>query len=219
MNKRPAFTLVELLVAIFIFSYIAASMATIYSTTSRHMFQNYRRNTVKSDVLIAMRAVQMGLTAATRLDAPARNTQGNVLAFAENVDQNTGCFPISNAVPQLTWHYFCLAGDNNLYHHSGQVTGNGIPCGTPGGSTWGAAYPVPGCGMNIGGQTVTLLMRNVSPANGFLFSRRAADGIDEAGSVRIRLRSFWSAAGRGFGSSQRDIDFSLDTVVTANIPN
>jgi len=69
------------------------------------------------------------------------------------------------------------------------------------------------------GQTVTLMMRHVNPPNGFMFSRRAADGVDSSASVRVTLRSFWSAAGRGFGSSQRDIDFTLDSMVTTNVPN
>jgi len=70
MRSRRAFTLVELIIAVFIFSYIAASLATIYSTTNRHMFQNYRRNVIKTDVLVSMRSIQAGLTAATRLDLP-----------------------------------------------------------------------------------------------------------------------------------------------------
>lgn len=223
MRPRRAFTLVELIIAVFIFSYIAASLATIYSTTNRHMFQNYRRNIIKTDVLVSMRTIQAGLTAATRLDLPAPGAQSNVLAFATNIDQASGCMPI-NALAPSAWHYFCRAADPlipgswNLYYHTGDA-GGGVPCGSANPTIWNGVYPVPNCGANIGGQTVTLMMRHVNPANGFMFSRRAADGVDSSGAVRVTLRSFWSASGRGFGSSQRDIDFTLDSVVTTNVPN
>lgn len=223
MKQRRAFTLVELIIAVFIFSYIAASLATIYSTTNRHMFQNYRRNVIKTDVLISMRSIQAGLTQATRLDLPVQGGQNNVLAFATNVDQASSCYPINNAQP-AAWHYYCrgndplIPGSFNLYYHTAQLPG-GTPCGSTNPSVWNGVYPVPACGANIGGQTVTLMMRHVNPASGFMFSRRPADGIDAVGSVRVTLRSFWSAAGRGFGSSQRDVDFTLDSVVTITRAN
>jgi prepilin-type N-terminal cleavage/methylation domain-containing protein len=211
MKQRRAFTLVELIISVFIFSYIAASLSTIYSTTNRHMFQNYRRNVIKTDVLVSMRTIQ------------APGTQNNVLAFAFNVDQNSSCYPVNVALP-ASWHYFCRAADPvipgswNLYHHTADLPA-GTPCGNPAATVWNGVYPVPNCGANIGGQTVTMLMRHVAPPTGFIFSRRPVDGVDAAGSVRITLRAFWSAAGRGFGSSQRDIDFSLDSVVTVNRSN
>ncbi|MDD2804586.1 MAG: type II secretion system protein [Elusimicrobiales bacterium] len=223
MKQRNAFTLVELIISVFIFSYIAASLATIYSTTNRHMFQNYRRNVIKTDVLVSMRAIQAGLTQATRLDLPAPGTQNNVLAFAFNVDQNSSCYPVNGALT-ASWHYYCrgadplIAGSWNLYHHTADLPA-GTPCGNPAASVWNGVYPVPNCGANIGGQTVTLMMRHVSPPSGFMFSRRAVDGVDAVGAVRVTLRSFWSAAGRGFGASQRDVDFSLDSVVTVNRSN
>ncbi|HBA61697.1 MAG TPA: hypothetical protein DCZ92_12975, partial [Elusimicrobia bacterium] len=47
MKKRSAFTLMELMVAILIFGFMSAAMASIYSTANRAMFQNYRGNFVK----------------------------------------------------------------------------------------------------------------------------------------------------------------------------
>lgn len=232
MKLRPAFTLVELIIAILLFSYMAASLSTVYSTANRHMFQNYRRNAVKSDVALAMRAIQNNLAAATRIDLPARNAQSNVLAFAVNVDQLTACYPVNPAVP-ASWHYFCLAADPliptsmNLYYHRANLPA-GTPCGRANPSIWGVAYPVPACGQNLGGQTVTQLMRHVvagghvrvpPPANGMMFSRRTAEGADFTGAVRVTLRSYWTAADRGFATSQRDIDFVLDSVVNATIGN
>ncbi|HCC48031.1 MAG TPA: hypothetical protein DEQ38_07965 [Elusimicrobia bacterium] len=223
MKKRVGFTLVELVLAVFIFSYIAASMATIYSTTNRHMFQNYRRNVIKGNVMIAMRAIQNNLTVATRLDAPTPGNRGNVLAFATNVDQLTACYPLAAGVP-AAWHYFCLANDpliagsRNLYYHTAQLPG-GSSCGSAAPSFWNGVYPVPTCGAGIGGQTVTLLMRHVSPSadmGSVLFSRVNADGAVGVGSVRVLLRSFWQASSRGLGAAQRDVDFALDSVITMN---
>lgn len=224
MKQRSAFTLVELILAVFIFSYMSASLATIYATTNRHMFQNYRRNTIKTGVLVAMRAIQNNLSVATRIDSPADGGWGNVLAFATNVDQASACFPVNAAEP-AAWHYFCLANDplipgsRSLYYHTANLPA-GTPCGSAAPSTWSGVYPVPSCGANLGGQTITLLMQHVSPSpamGSVLFSRRPADtGSNSLGAVRVNLRSFWSAAGRGFGSAARDVDFSLNTVISVN---
>ncbi len=215
MTKRAGFTLAELILSVFIFGFISASLATIVSTTNRQMFQNYRRNIIKTNILLSMRAIQNNLSVATRVDLPAIGAQGNVLAFAVNVDQMDGCYPVS-AGDTASWHYFCLAG-TSLYYYSGTInTGGASPCGNPYPSLWNAntGYAVPGCGGNGG----TLMMENVSPppSVGTLFSRRPADGVNEADTVRVALRTFWSAAGRGFGSSQRDVDSTLDSVIKFN---
>jgi len=226
MKKRRGFTLAELMMAVFIFSFVAASLATIYSTANRHMFQNYRRNIVKTGVLVSMRAIQNNLSVATRVDLPLLNEQGTVLAFAVNVDQGQppgylGCYPIS-AADQASWHYFCLANDplipgsRSLYYHTGTIAG-GPPCGDTAALNWdpNTGYAVPVCGPGGGGK-VTLLMQYVPPDPYKPFSRRASEGINEHDTVRVTLRSVWSASGRGFGSSQRDVDFSLDSVVKLN---
>lgn len=232
MKRRNAFTLVELIIAMLIFSYMGASLATIYGTANRHMFQNYRRNVIKSDAILAMRAIQKGMQSATRIDLPARNNQSNVLAFAVNVDQNTGCYPVNPAF-RASWHYYCVGpdpqipGSLNLYHHTAQLPA-GTACGTMAPTIWNPAYPVPNCGANIGGQTVTQLMRHVAtgnhprvppPPNGMIFSRRGAEGADGVGAVRVTLRSYWTAANRGFATAQRDVDFMLDSLITAPLPN
>ena len=90
MKNRAGFTLAELILSVFIFSFIAASLATIVSTTNRHMFQNYRRNVLKTNVLLSMRRVQNNLSVATRIDLPLAGARNTSLAFAVNVDQTTG---------------------------------------------------------------------------------------------------------------------------------
>ncbi|MGD9641550.1 MAG: type II secretion system protein J [Elusimicrobiales bacterium] len=229
MKNSRGFTLVELMVAIFIFSFMAASMATIYSTAHRHMLQNYRGNTVKTTMLLGMRAIQNNLSAATRIDAPAFGAQGNVLDFATNVDRLTGCYPVNlaaAAVSRPAWHHFCLGNDTAmpgtqaLFYHTANLPVSNIPCGQPGSPVWNGVYPVPlgSCGANMGGQTVVKLSQYVAPLPGqMIFSRRPAERINDSATVRVRLRSFWDASARGMGASQRDVDFSLDTVIAASV--
>ena len=126
MIKRPGFTLAELIIAVLIFGYMSASMATIYSTANRHMFQNYRNNMIKSNVSLAMRDIRRNLSQATRIDSPTYGAGGTNLKFAVNVDQLTGCYPVNQDAP-VTWHYFCtapdpsMAGVTDLYHYTGTV--------------------------------------------------------------------------------------------------
>lgn len=229
MEKRRGFSLVELMVAVFIFSFMAASMATIYATAHRHMLQNYRANAVKTTMLLGMRAIQNNLSSATRVDSPANGAQGNVLDFATNVDGVTGCYPVNQgavAASPPAWHHFCLGNDNDmpgsqaLFYHTANLPGAAAACGQPGAPVWNPVYPVPpgSCGLNMGGQTVIKLSQHVTPRPGqMLFSRRPAEGINDVSNVRIRLRSFWDASARGMGGSQRDVDFSLDTVIATSV--
>lgn len=216
MKKRDGFTLAELILSIFIFSFIAASLATIVSTTNRHMFQNYRKNIIKTNVLLSMKAIQKNLATATRVDLPAAASAGTTLAFAQNVDQNTGCYPVTTAAP-ASWHYFCLSG-GKLYYHWGTITGSAGACGSAAPSIWntGTGYAPGACAStNANG---VMLMDNVWPTlpGGALFSRTAGDGVNEVDTVRVLLRSRWVAAGAGMGASQRDVDATLDSVIRFN---
>lgn len=235
MTYRKGFTMAELILAIFIFGFMSMSLATIYATANRHMFQNYRRNIIKTNADFAMKVLHNTLSTATRIDTPAYGTAGNILAFASNVSQglqvanSPGCYRISPPDP-ASWHYFCVAHDNtpgnvgvnNLYYHTGTIPGGAAGCMVAAPATWNGTgvngYPA-FCGFG-GGGTVTLLMQYVvpppAPRSQFTFSRAALDGVREVPSVRISLRSFWVAANRGFGSNQRDVDFSLDSLITIN---
>ncbi|MDP2865804.1 MAG: prepilin-type N-terminal cleavage/methylation domain-containing protein [Elusimicrobiota bacterium] len=222
MKIRKGFTLAELVLSVLIFSFMAASLATIVSTTNRHMFQNYRTNIIKTNVLISMKSIQNKLSVATRVDLPAVGTGDTRLAFATNVDQNTGCYPVYAAAAQPAWHYFCQAG-SKLYHYTGPINGGVSACGTAAPTIWCSNNPVAsGCyGVAAcGGGSGTLLMEDVLPTlpGGALFSRRAADGINEVDTVRVLLRSRWipSAPGRGLGAAQREVDTTLDTVIRFN---
>lgn len=218
MKKRGGFTLAELVLAVMIFGFLATSLATIYSTSHRHMFQNYRANIIKTNVGLAMRAIQNNMAAATRIDVPSNPvslgvaaTSGNILAFAANVDQTSGCHPVGPG--GSTWHYFCVApdpsGQNGLFYHTGTIAAAG-GCPQAAGYNFMPTYPT-FCGFG-GGGTVMLLMQAVDTRDP-LFSRSAA----APDVVRIHLRSLWSPSDRGFGKQQRDIDFALDSAVQAHI--
>lgn len=218
MKNRDGFTLAELVLSVFIFSFIAASLGTIVSTTNRHMFQNYRTNIIKTNVLISMKSIQNNLSVATRVDLPLPSTSGQVLAFARNVDQNTGCYPIV-AGAQASWHYFCLESGKLYYHWDTINTGGAIPCGSPSASIWNSAYAPGACASSTANGV--LLMENVLPmlnGNTALFSRRPADGVNEVDTVRVWLRSQWTAVGAGFDlrGNQRPVDTALDTVIRFN---
>lgn len=226
MTNRKGFTLAELVLALFIFGFMSMSLATIYGTANRHMFQNYRRNTIKTNADFAMKVLHNTMATATRLDFPAYGAAENRLAFASNVDQS-GCYRISTADP-ASWHYFCVAADpvlpgvTNLYYHTGNIGGGAAGCMAAAPATWSPSYPA-FCGPG-GGGTVTLLMQHVAsplpqPPDSqttFIFSRSPLDRVNEVPAVRIRLRSQWIAANRGYGGSQRDVDFTLDSLVSVN---
>jgi prepilin-type N-terminal cleavage/methylation domain-containing protein len=238
MKTRPGFTLAELVIAVLIFGFMSTSLATIYSTANRHMFQNYRNNMIKSNVSLAMRDIRHNLQEATRVDTPAAGAGGNVLAFVVNVDQLTGCYPVNQAAvagTPPTWHYFCTRADaidpaiTDLYHHTAAIPVNASWCGSSPTSFWGGAgaYPVPICGANIGGQTVTLIMQYsvpaAAPSSNVMFSRIAAapDNVYERNAVLVTLRSRWIPAVAKFGASQRqrEVDFTLASLVTINSSN
>ena len=217
MKKYPGFTLIELVVAILISGFIAVALATIYSTANRHIFQNYRGNTIKSDVSLGMRAIRNVMAQATRIDQPLSNTSGTRLLVASNVDQLTGCYPIGPG--PATWHLFCTvtSGSNiQLYYHTG-VYPNTCACPGPVPPPCVQGNPAVStiCG-SFGGTLLTQFLNTTS-----VFSRSSTLGdipANDSLSVRVRLHSVWLAANRGYGSVQRDVDYALDTTFSVSRP-
>ncbi|MBU2573393.1 MAG: type II secretion system GspH family protein [Elusimicrobia bacterium] len=233
LRSRKGFTLAELLIAVLIFGFMITSLATIYATANKHMFQQYRTNTVKSGASVAMKTIVNNLMAANRIDAPAPNASGNILAFAVNVDQNSGCYPISTLATAPftpTCHYFCLSG-GFLYHHTTPITA--VPPGCPSPVTCSTCFTqisTPGypafCGPGGGGTVtklgaVTQVLGIVDPNASGLFSRRTVDGIYEADQVKVMLRVNWDPAdmatpGVDLRTSGRKIDATLTSTVKIN---
>ncbi len=225
-NRQSAgFTLAELIIATLIFGFMVASLSTLYSTANKHMFQSYRADKFKSEGSMAMKTITSRLQEANRIDSPALNATGTTLAFADNVDQLSGCYPI-NASEPVSWHYFCRStivsndcqSGSCLYYHTGTISGGG---GCPGGAAWNplANYPAY-CGPG-GGGNVTLLTSFVDittlPALP-LFSRQVAGS---SALVGINLRVRWDPAtngtvGRDFRNTGKLIDTTLSTTVRVN---
>lgn len=213
------FTLAELMISVLIFSMMMTALVTIYGTINKHMFQSYRQNIVKNNLSIAVKAIQIRLMTATRVDIPAFNARGNVLAFVTNVDKQSGCSPVNSAIAN-TWHYFCRAACPNpdeatpcLYYHTGPVpfdTG-GCPCAADDTNQWIGSYPVGVCGEH-GGGTVTSILHNVQISSmERFFSRRfnklTKEKINEEDQVQISLRTTSNIQGA------RPIDITLGIIV------
>ncbi len=212
MKEREGFTLIELLIVTIIFGMMTMSLAAIYSTANKHMFQGYRQNAIKSGASLAIKTISSRLTEATRIDSPSAGGS-NELAFASNVDQLTGCYPV-NPDEDVVWHKFCYIPGitaqcpqgNCLYYHTGtiQVIGGG-KC--PGGQVWGGGSVYPACGS---GTVMRLASFVQPPAGGFLFSRDSTMGNTL---VNVRLRVLWdpAASGQSKFSTARAIDTTLTT--------
>ena len=224
---RKGFTLMELVLATLMFGFMMMSLASIYSTANRHMFQSYRQNIIKSNASTAMKTITVRLSEANRIDLPTTGLPGNALAFAVNVDQTSGCYPVNPAITP-TWHYFCYipkAGANCtpadclLYYHTANYTGP-VGGGCPSGGVTVPTYPLAFCGPG-GGGAVTLLASWVYPdpasPNPTLFSRtRPFDATLGNTLVTISLRVLWdpalaAAAGRDFRTAAHPIDTTLTT--------
>ncbi|HNW45453.1 MAG TPA: type II secretion system protein [Elusimicrobiales bacterium] len=211
MKKRMGFTLVELIIASLLASFMAVSLVTIYSTANRHIFQNYRSNKVKADVSLAMRAIRNATAQATRIDAPAAGNTSSELAVISNMDQLTSCYPIKSGIP-AAWHYFCAvnSGNNKLYYYTGNYGGS---CACPG-SSCAAPWPPPGgtpnCGVTAGG---TLLATYLDSTSVFSRSQNSTTipAVSDAASVGVRLNSTWTPSA-GLAISQRPVDYGLQSI-------
>ncbi len=231
MNKRSGFTLTELVVATMISGFIAVSLITVYSTANRHVFQNYRGNTVKSDAAIGMRAIRNAMAQATRIDSPGENSTGNRLEVVSNVDSLTGCYPIyrdpdNRFYSPPSWYIFCtvnVSGNTKLFYYSGTFGGScacpGNPCAVP-------VIPNVNCGAN--GNNVMQLaqfLNTAVPVFSRSWSLLDVPNGDKL-SVRVQIHSVWQAAGRGttgtnaydFSTTQRDVDTSLDSTFSISRP-
>ena len=207
MTPKKGFTLIEVVVAMLIFGFMITALASIYGTVNRNMLQNYRQNVIKTNTALAMHAIQKNLLEATRIDSPAFGASNTDLAFAVNIDQLTGCYPINPAAP-VSVHHFYLVG-SQLFYCLGTPVGGGSGC---------ASFP-----SSIGGPSYScatppvLLLENIPvPLPVPMFSRRSSEGVNERDTVAVNLNIFWNAAAAGL--PQRNVAHSLQTMVRINRP-
>jgi prepilin-type N-terminal cleavage/methylation domain-containing protein len=220
-KNKSGFTLTELLIAIIIFSFMMISLATIYATSNRHMFQSYRENVVKSNLNIAMKTIQNAISKATRIDEPSSGASSNSLKVATNVDNN-GCYPL---VPgeDIEWHYFYLDVTKKILYHrydSISTSAGATPCPTSGDiwntNTYSTDNPE------------TLLEYAVTDKDvmgeDFLFSRKQTSTQPkektEPDQVRVVLRMDWQPPKYDdidLTKAARPIQVTFDTTVKPNI--
>lgn len=220
MKTRNAFTLVELMVALMLFGFMSAAMASIYATANRHMFQDYRGNMVKSNVTVAMRSIANIMSQATRIDAPGSNSTGNILAVATNIDQLTGCYPVKSGVP-VTLHYFCANGANFWYSFKTIAPPAGCSCppsaaALPATCATTRAYPSV-CGSGGGGTWVKLIPGYLDTSSN-LFSRQAAKNVNDLMSVHVGLSAQWTPPA-GLNTVQRTVSFTLESAFSVSRSN
>lgn len=129
MKKRDAFSLMEVLVATMIFSFVALSMISVYYAANRNVLQNFRSDKLKADVAISMRAIGNVMSQATRIETPGNGSSGNTLLVLSNVESGSNpCCPMvpeSYGAPAPQWHKFCVDSNKNLWYYNGPVTSCG----------------------------------------------------------------------------------------------
>lgn len=211
---KKGFTLIELIVGVIIFSFVAMSLSVIYATANRHFMQNYRNDFYKNRLTLIMKFISTKITSATEIELPANGFSSNILAFYSNYTKdvgrpsypnwgwNVGCRP--DASQNVTWHYFCLSG-SNLYYHTGSIGGVNVCPTLSSLPNWIGSIT---CGS--GG---IFLSDNIYVASGYtgLFFRTDAD--DNLLGVAMRL--LWNPPG-GMSAAQRPVDETRVSYFTVN---
>lgn len=231
MKKKQAFTLIEMMVALIIFSFMLMSMSSIYITAEKHMFQNYRSDRMRTSLTAAMKFLKTTMAQASRIDSPAFGNNSNILAFASNVDP-AGCYPIDGVAANSRWHYFCMANcpagyigitpgystPQCLYYHTKAISGGG---GCPNGAAWdpNSSYPIT-CGIQTrgAGESVVLLAPFIAkPQNSPNLFSRLTSVTPERNTVRAALRLWWTPS-VSLQNVSRPVDITMETYLTANMP-
>lgn len=233
MKKRYAFTLVEVLVATMIFTFVSLSMMSVYFAANRHVLQNYRADKLKADLATAMRAITTVAAQATRIDSPAANAETNDLILATNIESGaTPCYPMVTstndaAAPTPTWYRFCWkqyvaprdTNNGDLYFHYGTITGS-VACP----NSTGAGFTNPGSGFTCGSGNNAMLLATEVTRTTNLFSRKIHTATDAKptrlmnnSTVRVYLNSKWNTGGT-FNATQNPVDYTLEGYFTVVQP-
>lgn len=192
INAEQGFTLVELLLAVVIFSMVMAGLAVIHSSAFKQGGRMVYDARIKHMATISHRALQMEITEATRLDIPGPGASGRHVRGFKNIAVD-GFQPINGIAGDTRWFHFCVS--NNIAGSCGLAN-------YPVGCLWyysapGAAPPVIDdgvCGNDAGGVKPQLLATHIaSTVTGIVgadayFTRDAANGVSEDNQVRANFR-------------------------------
>lgn len=184
------FTLIELMVATFIFAMVVSGLSVIYATVYKQGLRNLRETRIKASGLYAMRAIEKELMASTWVINPANGTKGTVLEgyqnYAPTYDPSK---PFFHVLPsqEIRWFHFCGSATASSDGVCADGTQNELGClwkytGTmnPGGS-------IPNIGCGDPGNGRELLASSVfTGETGSYFSRvSAGDDVQERNQVRV----------------------------------
>lgn len=195
----PGFTLLELLLSVFIFSMVIAGLSVIYATAFNQGFRTIQESDLKVMGAIASRALQTQLAQATMLQTPAAGGNSDSLRGFTNATMTNGAL-FNTLTPAAAWNpaaagwfYFCVQTAAVGACEAAPALGKGCIVAYIGGSgyfTGGVS-----CGDPAGGVTPMVLSQWVkvdtgAPSSSNYFSRAAGDSVRERNQVRANFRLF-----------------------------
>ncbi len=206
---KKGYSLVEVLVALVIFSFMALALSGVFATANRFFSHQYREDVLKTRFIVAMKYIQNRMMTANEILSPPPGGVSNYyITFLTNVSLNPAnsnqiCRPVST-LPSM-WHYICLNG-NTLFYHSGNFTINDCPNYS---FIPVSAQPTT-CGP--GGINAVFLSDNI---NSVVFSRQNLP----SNIVRVNMTLFSKAKGDESsyaGIVGRDISHTFETYIAVN---
>ncbi len=216
--KRYAFTLVELLVAVVIFSFMAMTLSTVSATANRFLFRQYREDLLKNRLTLSMKYIKNKLSQATEIETPSFASGANSITFYTNLVKDPSnptnvCRPINQ--PAL-WHHFCVDGNRILHYHTGTLTINVCP------SVSNLSIPSISCGSS--GGTIVMLTGNIYLPQGRTNYFGRENNLPR-NLVRTSLRICWSRSpapvcndNEALSPSPERVEHALETYIAINKP-
>lgn len=212
--KKKGYTLIEIIVALVIFSFMALALSGVFATANRFFYHQYREDILKTRFVTAMKYIQSKMLVAHHVVTPASGSLSSNITFLTNVSVNpSNTNQICNPFPSLQtqWHHFCLTtcpsplSGNCLYYHWGNITTSNCP----------NYSNIPSISVSCGsGSNTVFLIDNISS---LVFSRQGLP----INIVRINITLFSQAKGNQTsfaGIVGRDITQTFETYVSINKP-
>lgn len=213
-RSKKSYTLVEILVALVIFSFMALALSGVFATANRFFYHQYREDILKTRFVTAMKYIQNRMLVAHHLTTPTPGGLSTNITFLTNAVTNpSNTNQICNPFPsvQSQWHHFCLTpcspplSGNCLYYHWGNLTTSNCP----------TYSNIPTISVTCGtGSNVVFLTDNISS---LVFSRQNLP----INIVRVNMTLFSQAKGSPTtfaGIVGRDITQTFETYISINKP-
>ncbi|MFH2204499.1 MAG: prepilin-type N-terminal cleavage/methylation domain-containing protein [Elusimicrobiota bacterium] len=186
--RRRGFTLIELMIAIFIFAMVIAGLSVIYSTAYRQGYRILRETRLRNMGLVAMRWIDKDLHAATRLDTPVLGGRNDVLSgfknYAPTYEPAPNAWTQVAASENVSWFYYCVSDEV-----PGRCTAGGQHeprCLWRYSGTGTAAPSIGACGVDSGGMLLASKVEKDEMNN--VFSRATGDDVQERNQVRVNFK-------------------------------